>query len=204
MVHEPASPRHCRLVSLGDRGGDANPDTGHEDGADAAYAGAADLAERVDRPGASRYPGHRRANLQQVIQDRKELELAESYNAIPVDPKRHAMLQEVVDAAQQVDAFPCSAKNRHRLAEAVAVMGNFNRDQVGKPETATMMVNGHPVAAGDPLAGQANDILWAALSAGVVGRTPTGYMTVPDPYAPVDTADRAIGRGAKFFCDKPN
>jgi len=142
--------------------------------------------------------------FQQVIQDRKELELAESYNAIPVDPKRHAMLQEVVDAAQQVDAFPCSAKNRHRLAEAVAVMGNFNRDQVGKPETATMMVNGHPVAAGDPLAGQANDILWAALSAGVVGRTPTGYMTVPDPYAPVDTADRAIGRGAKFFCDKPH
>ena len=99
--------------------------------------------------------------FQQVMADRPALERAESYNAIPIDPKRHAMLQEVVDAAQQVEAFPCSAKNRHRLAEAVAAMGNFNRDQVGKPETATMMVNGHPVAAGDPLAGQANDI-WRA------------------------------------------
>jgi hypothetical protein len=142
--------------------------------------------------------------FQQVTEDRETLERAAAYNAIPIDPKRHAMLQEVVDAAQQVTAFPCSAHNRHRLAEAVAVMGNFNRDQVGKPETATMMVNGHPVAVGDPLAGQANDILWAALAAGVVGRTPTGYMTVPDPYAPVDATDHAGGRGAKFFCDKPN
>jgi len=142
--------------------------------------------------------------FQQVMADRKELELAASYNAIPQDPKKHAMLQEVVDAAQQVEAFPCSAKNRHRLAEAVAVMGNFNRDQVGKPETATMMVNGHPVATGDPLAGQANDILWAALRAGVVNRTHTGYMEVPDPLAPVPPTENLVGKSAKFFCEKPN
>lgn len=141
--------------------------------------------------------------FQQVMQDSKELERADSYNAIPVDPKRHAMIQEVVDAAQQVEAFPCSANNRHRLVEAVAVMGNFNRDNVGKPETANMMVNGHPVAA-DPLAGKANEILWAALSAGVVGRTHTGYMTVPDPDAPVTATPPDVGEAAKLFCDHPS
>ncbi len=135
---------------------------------------------------------------------RPALERAASYNAIPIDPKRHAMLQEVVDAAQQVEAFPCSAKNRHRLAEAVAVMGNFNRDNVGKPEAATMMVNGHAVAAGDPLAGQANDIWRAALMAGVVNRTHTGYMVVPDPYAPVGPTQRTAGENARFVCDNPS
>jgi hypothetical protein len=142
--------------------------------------------------------------FQQVMADRKEIELAEKYNAIPEgDPKRHAMYQEVIDAAQQVEAFPCSAKNRHRLAEAVATMGNFNRDHVGEPVEANMMVNGHPIAV-DNLAGQAGNIMWAALAAGVIGRTHTGYMTVPDPDAPVTVMSPGVGEGAKLFCANPN
>ncbi|MFZ2005325.1 MAG: hypothetical protein WAV02_09585 [Stellaceae bacterium] len=142
--------------------------------------------------------------FQQVMADRKEIELAEKYNALPEgDPKRHAMYQEVLDAAQQGEAFPCSAKNRHRLAEAVATMGNFNRDHVGEPMTANMMVNGHPIAV-DNLAGKASDIMWGALSAGVIGRTHDGHMTVPEPDAPVTVTPPGVGEGAKLFCDDPN
>jgi hypothetical protein len=142
--------------------------------------------------------------FQQVMADRKELERAEAYNAIPEDPKRHAMLQEIVDAAQQVEAFPCSAKNRRRLAEAVAVMGNFDRNNVGKPETATMMVNGHPVAAGDPLSDKANNITRDAMLDGVVNRTVSGHYEVPDPYAPVSPKWQFTGENARFICEHPS
>src|SRR5579872_2997678 len=48
-------------------------------------------------------------------QQRKEAAIGD--HSIPSAPKEHAMYQEVVDAAEQVEGFPCSAKNRHRLAE---------------------------------------------------------------------------------------
>lgn len=127
---------------------------------------------------------------------------AESDNAVSANPTRHAMLQEVVDAAEQVEAFPCSAKSRHRLAEAVAVLGNFDRDHGGEPPTVTQ-VDGHAVPIGDPLGGDAHDITTDAMMGGVVHRTISGVYEVPDPYAPVAAKPYLSDRGARFMCENP-
>jgi hypothetical protein len=145
--------------------------------------------------------------FQQAMAEHKELqraERAESGNAPPSDPKQHAMYQEVVDAAEQVEGFPCSAKNRHRLAEAVAVLGNFDRDNYHKLESATEMENGHPAAVGDPLAEKAYFITRDAMLDGVVHRTVSGVYEVPDPYAPVSPKWQFTGDNARFICEHPS
>jgi hypothetical protein len=143
-------------------------------------------------------------NFQQTLADNKQMDLANSYNAITEDPKMHAMRQAILEAAQQADAFPCSAKNRNRLAEAVKDFWDYNRTRVGQPPTETMMVNGHVVDAGGYLNRDASDAAKAAMLAGVVHTTSTGQMLIPDPYAPVGPSLRSASEGGRFVCDKPN
>jgi hypothetical protein len=121
-----------------------------------------------------------------------------------IELKQHAMYQEVVDAAQQVEGFPCSAKNRHRLAEALAVLGNFDRDNYGKLASATEMENGHPAAIDDPLAEKAYLITRDALLVGVVHRTVSGVYETPAPDAPVGPKSYLSGDNARFMCEHPS
>lgn len=127
---------------------------------------------------------------------------AESGNTAPGDPNRHAMLQEVADAAEQVEAFPCGAKNRHRLAEAAATLGNFDRDHGGEPPTV-QNIDGRGVPVGDPLGVPVHDVMNDALTDGVVNRTVSGVYEVPDPYAPVPPKSYITGRAARFMCENP-
>lgn len=128
---------------------------------------------------------------------------AESDGATSGDPKRHAMLQEVADAGEQVEAFPCGAKNRHRLAEAAAALGNFDRAHGGEPPTVKN-VDGVGVPTGDPLGVPVHDIMNDALTGGVVNRTVTGIYQVPDPYAAVPPKSYITGRAARFMCEHPS
>jgi hypothetical protein len=127
---------------------------------------------------------------------------AESGDAPPGNPKRHAILQEVADAGEQVEAFPCSAKNRHRLAEAVTELGNFDRAHGGEPPTVKN-VDGVGVPTGDPLGVPVHDVMNDALTDGVVHRTVSGVYEVPDPYAPVPPKSYISGRSARFMCEHP-
>ena len=148
-----------------------------------------------------------RRNFQQAMVQHEELKRAEKAvvdNSIPSEPKQHAMYAEVVDAAQQVEGFPCNAKNRHRLAEALAVLGNFNRNNFGKLESATEMQNGHPAAIDDPAAEKAYFITRDALLVGVVHRTVSGVYEVPDPNAPVSPKSYLSGDNARFMCERPS
>lgn len=121
----------------------------------------------------------------------------------PGDPKRHAMLQEVADAAEQVEGFPCSAHNRHRLAEAATVLGNFDCAHGGEPPTVEN-IDGRGVPVGDPLGVPVHDIMNDALTDGVVNRTVTGIYQAPDPYAPVPPKSYITGRAARFMCEHPS
>jgi hypothetical protein len=127
----------------------------------------------------------------------------ESSDTAPGDPRRHAMLQEVADAGEQVEAFPCGVKNRHRLAEAVAVLGNFDRAHGGEPPTV-QNIDGRGVPTGDPLGVPVHDIMNDALTDGVVHRTVSGIYEIPDPYAPVAPKSYLSGRDARFMCEHPN
>jgi hypothetical protein len=121
--------------------------------------------------------------LEQAAADHEEMKRKEAAigdHSIPAMPKEHAMYQEVVDAAEQVEGFPCSAHNRHRLAEATAVLGNFDRDNYAKLDSAREMERGRPITIDDPLAEQAYLITRDAMLDGVVNRNGSGvYEALP-------------------------
>jgi len=125
-------------------------------------------------------------------------------HSIPAQPREHAMYQEVVDAAEQVEGFPCSARNRHRLAEAIAVLGNFDRDNYGKLASAIQMERGHPSAIDDPLAERAHYVIRDAMLDGVVHRSGSGVYEAPDPYAPTSPKSYLSGDNARFLCEHPS
>jgi hypothetical protein len=147
-------------------------------------------------------------NFDQMVAQRQEQvireEAAIADHSIPADPKQHAMYQEVVDTAEQVEGFPCSAHNRHRLAEAIAVLGNFDRDNYGKLASATQMDRGHPIAIDDPLAEQAYFITRDAMLDGVVRRSVSGVYEAPDPNAPTSPKPYLTGDNARFLCEHPS
>lgn len=131
-------------------------------------------------------------------------EAAISDHSIVADPKEHAMYQEVVDAAEQVEGFPCSAHNRHRLAEAIALLGNFDRENYNNLATAKQMERGHPIAIDDPLAEKAYLITRDAMLDGVVHRDGSGVYDAPDPNAPVSPRSYLTGDDARFYCEHPS
>lgn len=50
----------------------------------------------------------------------QQKEAAIGDHSIPSAPEEHAMYLEVVDAAEQVEGFPCSAHNRHKLRRLIS------------------------------------------------------------------------------------
>jgi len=160
-------------------------------------------ATQIPIPGIA--PGQR--SFQQAAAQHEAMVRAEKAvhdDSIAAEPKQHAMYREVVDAAEQVEGFPCSAHNRHRLAEAIALLGNFNRANYGKLQSATAMENGHPNAIDDPLATKASEIIRDALLVGVARRTVSGVYEVPDPNAPVSPKSYLSGDNARFMCEHPS
>lgn len=141
--------------------------------------------------------------FQQAVAEHKQMDLAASYGAMSEDPKLHAMRKAVLEAAQ-VDAFPCSARWRGRLAEALRDFSDFYRDRVGQPPLETRVIDGRAVDASGYLNQETNQVLQAAMLAGVVHRTTTGYIEVPDPEAPVGPALRSASVGDRFVCDNPS
>ncbi|MGA8398918.1 MAG: hypothetical protein WB697_03465 [Stellaceae bacterium] len=135
-------------------------------------------------------------------QQRKEAAIGD--HSIPSAPNEHAMYQEVVDAAEQVEGFPCSAKNRHRLAEAIAVLGNFDRQNYAKLDSAREMERGRPITIDDPLAEKAYFITRDAMLDGVVHRSDSGIYEAPDPSAPTSPKSYLSGDNARFLCEHPN
>jgi hypothetical protein len=119
------------------------------------------------------------------------------------DPKMHAMRQAIRDEAPNAEAFPCSADNRHRLAEAVAAYGNFIRDHGHDRPTETMLVNGQPTSATGYLDQDVNKIMTDADIAGVVHRTPLGYYDIPAA-GTIGPASRIAMQGGRFVCDSPS
>jgi hypothetical protein len=141
-----------------------------------------------------------RADHEKLVRD----EAAIGDHSIPADPKEHAMYQEVVDTAEQVEGFPCNAKNRHRLAEAIAVLGNFDRANYANLASAREMERGLPITIDDPLAEKAYFITRDAMLDGVVLRTGSGVYEAPDPYAPTSPKSYLSGDNARFMCEHPS
>lgn len=126
-----------------------------------------------------------------------------TFQIVSEDPKIHAMRQAIRDAAPNAEAFPCSADNRHRLAEAVAAYGNFIRDHGRDRPTETMLVNGQPTSATGYLDQDVNKIMMDADVAGVVHRTNFGYYDVPAADA-IGPASSVAMHGGRFVCDNPS
>jgi hypothetical protein len=140
--------------------------------------------------------------FQQAVAQMKAMEHA-TYQIVSEDPKMHAMRQAIRDTAPNGEAFPCSADNRHHLAEAVAAYGNFIRDHVHDRPTETMLVNGQSASATGYLDQDVNKITMDADIAGVVHRTNTGYYDVPAADA-IGPASRLAMHGARFVCGDPS
>lgn len=145
--------------------------------------------------------------LEQAQADHDQMlkkEAAIGDHSISASPKEHTMYQEVVDAGEQVEGFPCSAHNRHRLAEAIAVLGNFDRDNYRNLDSAREMERGRPNTIEDPLAEKAYLITRDAMLDGVVLRDSSGIYTTPDPLAPTSAKSYLSGDNARFLCEHPN
>jgi len=126
-------------------------------------------------------PGQRPAGVptfQQAVAQVEAMKTA-TFQVTSEDPKMRAMRQAIRDEAPNAEAFPCSPGNRHRLAEAVAVYGNFIRDHGHDRPTETMLVNGQPTSATGYLDQDVSKIIMDADIAGVVHRTEFGYYDVP-------------------------
>lgn len=119
------------------------------------------------------------------------------------DPKMHAMRQAIRDEAPNAEAFPCSPENRHRLAVAIAALGNYFRDHAHDHPVETMLVNGQPTSATGYLDQDIDRITRDAEEAGIVHRTNFGYFNVP-PADAVSPASRMAMHGGRFVCDKSN
>lgn len=144
--------------------------------------------------------------LEQAQADHDQLvkkEAAIGDHSIPAAPHEHAMYEEVVDAAEQVEGFPCNAKSRHRLAEAIAVLGNFDRENYAKLDSAREMERGRPITIDDPLAEKAYFITRDAMLDGVVNRDSSGIYQAPDPNAPTSPKSYLSGDNARFMCEHP-
>jgi hypothetical protein len=145
--------------------------------------------------------------LEQAQADHDQLvkkEAAIGDHSISASPKEHTMYREVVDAADQVEGFPCNAKSRHRLAEAIAVLGNFDRDNYRNLDSAREMERGRPITIDDPLAEKAYLITRDAMLDGVVLRDSSGIYTAPDPYAATSAKSYLSGDNARFLCEHPS
>jgi hypothetical protein len=145
--------------------------------------------------------------LEEAKADHEKLvakEAAIGDHSIAASPEEHAMYQEVADAAEQVEGFPCSAHNRHRLAEAIAVLGNFDRANYAKLDSAREMERGRPITIDDPLAEKAHLIMRDAMLDGVVKRNSSGIYEAPDPLAPTSPKSYLSGDNARFLCEHPN
>jgi hypothetical protein len=126
-----------------------------------------------------------------------------TYQVTSEDPDMHAMRQAIRDAAPNAEAFPCSADNRHHLAEAVAAYGNFIRDHGHDRPTETMLVNGQPASATGYLDQDVNKIMMDADIAGVVHRTEFGYYEIPAAGV-IGSASRIAMQGGHFVCGDPS
>jgi hypothetical protein len=158
-------------------------------------------------PDATAHGGGFNWTLEQAKADHEELQRKEAAigdHSIPSAPNEHAMYREVVDAAEQVEGFPCSAHNRHRLAEAIAVLGNFDRENYAKLDSAREMERGRPNIIDDPLAEKSYLITRDAMLDGVVLRDSSGIYTAPDPLAPTSPKSYLSGDNARFLCEHPN
>jgi hypothetical protein len=145
--------------------------------------------------------------LEQARADHEKLvakEAAIGDHSIAASPEEHAMYQEVADAAEQVEGFPCSAHNRQRLAGAIVVLGNFDRANYAKLDSAREMERGRPITIDDPLAEKAYLITRDAMLDGVVHRSSSGIYDAPDPNAPVSPRDYLTGDNVRFYCQHPS
>jgi hypothetical protein len=150
-------------------------------------------------------PGQQPSGLPTFQQAAAQVEAMKTatFQVTSEDPNMHAMRQAIRDAAPNAEAFPCSADNRHHLAEAVAAYGNFIRDHGHDRPTETMLVNGQATSATGYLDQDVNKIMTDADIAGIVHRTNFGYYDVPAADA-IGPASRIAMHGGRFVCDDPN
>lgn len=140
--------------------------------------------------------------FQQVVTHMEAMKNA-TYQVTSEDPGMHAMRQAIRDATPNAAGFPCSADNRHRLAEAVAAYGNFIRDHGHDRPVETMLVNGQPASATGYLDQDVNKIIMDADVAGVVHRTEFGYYDIPAA-GTVGPASRMAMQNGRFVCGDVN